>query len=150
MHCERLDITDPNVGLASSYLHAQYISNLLQYCNNIKQFSCSWTPKTPIRYKSGQVPSNTYCWVRYSNQVYLIYNLSGELTVILITIWWLQLMGRLTVSKQTGQKFDAERFNLRKLSEMEVRKQYQINNLNQICSFRQLKWWGHKQGLGEH
>jgi len=51
-----------------------------------------------------------------------MYNLSGELTMILITIWWLQVTGRLAVSKQTAQKFDAERFNLRKLIEMEVRK----------------------------
>jgi len=34
--------------------------------------------------------------------------------------------GRLTVSKQTAQKFDGERFNLRKLNELEVRKEYQI------------------------
>jgi hypothetical protein len=56
-----------------------------------------------------------------------MYNLSGELTVILIIIWWLQGTARLAVSKQTAQKFDVERFNLRKLSEMEVRKQYQIS-----------------------
>jgi hypothetical protein len=31
---------------------------------------------------------------------------------------------RLAVRKQAAQKFDAERFNLRKLSELEVRKQY--------------------------
>jgi hypothetical protein len=34
---------------------------------------------------------------------------------------------RLAVCKQAAQKFDVERFNLRKLSELEVRKQYQIN-----------------------
>jgi hypothetical protein len=33
---------------------------------------------------------------------------------------------RLAVSKQAAQKFDVERFNLRKLNELEVRKQYQI------------------------
>ena len=33
---------------------------------------------------------------------------------------------RLAVSKQVAQKFDVERFNLRMLSELEVRKQYQI------------------------
>jgi len=31
---------------------------------------------------------------------------------------------RLAVSKQAAQKFDVEGFNLRKLSELEVRKQY--------------------------
>jgi len=34
---------------------------------------------------------------------------------------------RLAVSKQAAQKFDEERFNLRKLNELEPRKQYQID-----------------------
>ena len=33
---------------------------------------------------------------------------------------------RLAVSKQEAQKSDGESFNLRKLNELEVRKQYQI------------------------
>jgi len=33
---------------------------------------------------------------------------------------------RLEVNKEAAQKFDVERFNLGKLSELEVRKQYQI------------------------
>jgi len=33
---------------------------------------------------------------------------------------------RLLVSKQTAHKFEKERFNLRKLNELEIRKQYQI------------------------
>ena len=37
-----------------------------------------------------------------------------------------KVRGRLAVSKQAAQKFDVERFNLRKLSELEVIKQYQI------------------------
>jgi hypothetical protein len=41
-------------------------------------------------------------------------DLSGELTVILITIWWLQKLGKEAVSKQAAQKFDAERFNLKR------------------------------------
>jgi len=32
----------------------------------------------------------------------------------------------LAVSKQAAQKFDGERFNLRKLNELEIRKEYQI------------------------
>ena len=35
--------------------------------------------------------------------------------------------GWLAVSKQAAQKFDGERFNLRKLNELEVMKQYQID-----------------------
>jgi hypothetical protein len=47
--------------------------------------------------------------------------------VILITIWWLQkVRERLAVSKQAAQRFDEERFNLRKLNELEIRKQCQI------------------------
>ena len=33
---------------------------------------------------------------------------------------------RLAISKQAAQEFDVERFNLWKLSELEVRKQYEI------------------------
>ena len=33
---------------------------------------------------------------------------------------------RLAVSKQAAQRFGGERFNLRKLNELEVRKQYKI------------------------
>jgi hypothetical protein len=33
---------------------------------------------------------------------------------------------RSAVSKQAAQTFDAERFNLEKLSELEMRKEYQI------------------------
>jgi hypothetical protein len=33
---------------------------------------------------------------------------------------------RLAVSKQAAEKLDEERFNLRKLNELEVRKQYHI------------------------
>jgi hypothetical protein len=33
---------------------------------------------------------------------------------------------RLAVSEQTAQKFDVERFNLRKLNELEVRKQFRL------------------------
>jgi len=46
-----------------------------------------------------------------------MYEVSGELTVILITIWCLRnVRERLAVSKQAAQKFDGERFNLRKLN----------------------------------
>jgi hypothetical protein len=42
-----------------------------------------------------------------------MYDISGALTVILITIWWLQKAGeRLAVSKQAAQKFDGVRYNL--------------------------------------
>jgi len=44
-----------------------------------------------------------------------MYDLSGQMNVILITIWQLQKLGQ-AVSKHEAQKFDVERFNLRKLS----------------------------------
>jgi len=57
---------------------------------------------------------------------------------------------RLAVSKQTAQKFDGERFNLKMLSESEFGKQYQIK-ISKFCSLDELKSQrGHKQGLGKH
>ena len=45
---------------------------------------------------------------------------------------------RLTVSKQAAQTFDGEKFNLRKLNELEVRKQYQIEITNRFAAFENL------------
>jgi hypothetical protein len=45
---------------------------------------------------------------------------------------------RLAVSKQAAQKFDGERFNLRKLNELEVRKQYQIEITNRFAALENL------------
>ena len=40
--------------------------------------------------------------------------------------------------KQTAQTFDVERINLRKLSELEVRKHYQINISNKFAPLENL------------
>ena len=45
---------------------------------------------------------------------------------------------RLAVSKQAGQKFDRERFNLSKLNELEVRRQYQIEFTNRFTALESL------------
>jgi hypothetical protein len=45
---------------------------------------------------------------------------------------------RLAVSRQGAQKFDMERFNLRKQSELEVRKQYQIKVSNRFAALQNL------------
>ena len=45
---------------------------------------------------------------------------------------------RLAVSKQAPQNFDAERFNLRKLNELEVRKQCQIEITNRFAALGNL------------
>jgi len=62
-----------------------------------------------------------------------MYEVSGELTTILNIIWWLQTKEILTASKQVAQNFDVERFNLRKLNELEGRKQYQIKASNRLA-----------------
>jgi hypothetical protein len=45
---------------------------------------------------------------------------------------------RLAVSKQITQKFDAEKFNLKKLSELQVRKEYQIKISNRFAALENL------------
>jgi uncharacterized glyoxalase superfamily protein PhnB len=49
-----------------------------------------------------------------------------------------KLRERLAVNKQAAQKFDAERFNLKKLSELEVRKQYQLKIANRFAALENL------------
>ena len=44
----------------------------------------------------------------------------------------------MAVSKQETQKFDVERFNLRELNELEVRKQYQIEISNSLAALEDL------------
>ena len=45
---------------------------------------------------------------------------------------------RLAVSKQAAQKFDGERFNLRKPIELEVRKRYQTEITNRFTVLEKL------------
>ena len=55
--------------------------------------------------------------------------------MILITILVVaKVRERLAVCKLEAQKFDVERLNLRKLSELEVRKQYQIKVSNRFAA----------------
>ena len=49
-----------------------------------------------------------------------------------------KVRGRWAVSKQAAQKFDMERFSLRKLNELEVRKQYQIKISNRVAVLENL------------
>ena len=46
---------------------------------------------------------------------------------------------RLAVSKQVAQKLDVERFNLKKLNELEVMKQYHTETPKKLCSQGELK-----------
>jgi len=45
---------------------------------------------------------------------------------------------RLAVSKQAAQRFDGERFNLGKLSELEVSKQYKLEISNRFTALENL------------
>jgi hypothetical protein len=45
---------------------------------------------------------------------------------------------RLSVNKRTAHEFDMERYNLKKLSVMEVTEQYQLN-IYKFCNFGELK-----------
>ena len=44
----------------------------------------------------------------------------------------------MAVTKQAAQRFDGERFNLRKLNELEVRKKYQIEITNRFAALENL------------
>ena len=53
----------------------------------------------------------------------------------LITIWlFAKVRERLALRKQAAQKSDGGRFNLRKLNDLEVRKQYQIEISNRFAA----------------
>jgi hypothetical protein len=52
-----------------------------------------------------------------------MHEVSGELIVTLITVWW----------------FDGERFNMRKLNDLDVRKQYQIEFTNMFSALENVK-----------
>jgi hypothetical protein len=45
---------------------------------------------------------------------------------------------RLAVSKQAAQEFDGERFNLRKLNELEVKEKYQIEITNRFAALENI------------
>jgi hypothetical protein len=45
---------------------------------------------------------------------------------------------KLAVRKQAAQKFDGERFNLRKLNELEVKEKYQIEITNRFAALENL------------
>ena len=46
---------------------------------------------------------------------------------------------RLAVSKQAAPNFDGERFKLRKLNDLEVREQYQVDIANRFAAFETLR-----------
>jgi len=60
--------------------------------------------------------------------------------VILITVWWLQKLGKdwQSVNKQHKSLMWKDRFNLRMVSELEVRKQYQIEVSDRFAAVENL------------
>jgi hypothetical protein len=50
-----------------------------------------------------------------------------------------KVMERLSVSKQASQKFHMERFNIKKLNKLQVRKQYEIKISNRFADLDNLK-----------
>ena len=63
----------------------------------------------------------------------------GELIVIQIHyLVMAKVRERLAVGKQAAQRFDGQRFNLRKLNEPEVREQYQIEIANRFAVLENL------------
>ena len=48
---------------------------------------------------------------------------------------------RLAVRKQEAQKYDGGRFNLRKLNNLEVRKQYQIEITDRFAALENVRTW---------
>ena len=52
---------------------------------------------------------------------------------------------RLVVSKQVAQKFDVDRFNLRKLSELEIKFSNRFAALENLNNSKDIKY-----GLGKH
>jgi hypothetical protein len=58
--------------------------------------------------------------------------------VTLITIWWWQIYGKFGSKKQESLKSDGGRFNLRKLNDLEVRKQYQKEITNRFAALENI------------
>jgi len=59
-------------------------------------------------------------------------------TVILVSIWAATFREILAVNEQTAQNFDVERFNLKELSDVKFRKQYQKKISNRLAALENL------------
>jgi hypothetical protein len=61
---------------------------------------------------------------------------SGQQIVILTTIWWWQKLGR--DWQQTTHRVHMERFNLKKLNEVECKEQYRVQISNRFAALENL------------
>ena len=57
---------------------------------------------------------------------------------------------RLAVSKQAAQQFEGERVNLRKLNELQVRRQYQIKISNRFAALKNFSYSEDLKGAWEN
>jgi hypothetical protein len=67
-----------------------------------------------------------------------MYTPSGELAVSLVTIRWLQSEEKIGNKQTIRTEFNTEEFNLSKLSDLEVRKQYQMKIANRFAALENL------------
>jgi hypothetical protein len=67
-----------------------------------------------------------------------MYDPSGVLTDTINYLVVAKVRDRLSATKDAAQKTDVERFNLKKLSEMEVRKQFQMELSNRFAALENL------------
>jgi hypothetical protein len=58
--------------------------------------------------------------------MYMISDHSGQKIAIVTTIWWWQEFGETSMNIQRLHEFCMERFNLKKLNDIEGKKQYHV------------------------
>jgi hypothetical protein len=60
----------------------------------------------------------------------------------MIIIWWWQGLGRLVVNKQRLHRFYMEKFNLKKLNEVEAKEKYHVEVSNKFAAWiiGMLRW----------
>jgi hypothetical protein len=74
--------------------------------------------------------------------MYSIFDHSGQQIVILTTIWSWQVREILTVNKQRLQRSHMERFDLKKLNEVEGKEKYRIEVSNRFAALEDLDTGG--------
>jgi hypothetical protein len=62
----------------------------------------------------------------------------GQQIVIVTTIWWWWNLGRLAVTKRRSQRFNMERFNLKKLNDVEGKKQFRVEVSDRFAALEDL------------
>jgi hypothetical protein len=71
-----------------------------------------------------------------------MFDLLGQQIVIFTIIWFWQKLGRLAVNKQSSQRFRMERFNLKKLNDVEGKEHFRVEVLNRFAALEDLDTGG--------